>query len=254
MKKTQFSDYKVISLADRYDLFEKQDEICEEAWPEFILHHPIIDEYWMSFINAFKEYQLLIIKDDEIYVIINSVPLNLDIQLDSLPKEGWDWGIKKSIDDYNARKQPNALMGVEIVVNKKHQGKGLSSLAVIEMLDLSKRKKFKSLIVPVRPSLKHLYPLTAMENYIKWTNKDNLPFDAWLRVHVKLGGKIVKVCSESMKISGNVSEWEQWTKLKFPETNDYVISGGLNPLLIDKERDKGIYIEPNVWIFHQIRS
>jgi len=38
--------------------------------------------------------------------------------------------------------EPNILMGVQIVVNKIHQGKGLSSLAVMEMVNLAGNSGF----------------------------------------------------------------------------------------------------------------
>ncbi len=53
-------------------------------------------------------------------------------------------------------------------------------------------------------------------------------------------------------IPGTVAEWEKWTNMRFPETGDYVVNGALNPVNIDVERDKGVYIEPNVWVVHPV--
>jgi hypothetical protein len=55
-----------------------------------------------------------------------------------------------------------------------------------------------------------------------------------------------------MRIPGSISDWEQWTGLKFFESGDYVIEGALNPVNIDLEKDLGIYTEPNVWVLHQL--
>ncbi len=63
--------------------------------------------------------------------------MHFDKNINELPDEGWDWGVKKSISDYKAEIKPNILMGVQIVVNRNHQGKGLSSIAVREMLNLA---------------------------------------------------------------------------------------------------------------------
>jgi hypothetical protein len=38
--------------------------------------------------------------------------------------------------------------------------------------------------------------------------------------------------------------------MKFPQTGDYVVPGALVPVQIDRERDQGIYVEPNVWMVH----
>ena len=53
-------NYKVVSLKERPDLFESQDKIGSEVWPEFMLHDPVAITYWMQLIDAFKEYQLMI--------------------------------------------------------------------------------------------------------------------------------------------------------------------------------------------------
>ena len=37
-------------------------------------------------------------------------------------------------------------------------------------------------------------------------------------------------------------------------TSAYVVSGALVPIEIDRERDEGVYVEPNVWIVHPPRG
>jgi hypothetical protein len=56
-----------------------------------------------------------------------------------------------------------------------------------------------------------------------------------------------------MTISGSRREWEGWTAMKFPQSGPYVLAGGLNPMQMNVEKDAGVYIEPNVWMVHQIR-
>jgi hypothetical protein len=73
----------------------------------------------------------------------------------------------------------------------------------------------QALIIPIRPSEKHKYPLASMDDYIAWKNEDGLPFDAWLRVHARAGGKVIKVCHESKTIRGSRAEWEAWTSSVF---------------------------------------
>ncbi len=38
----------------------------------------------------------------------------------------------------------------------------------------------------------------------------------------------------------------------FPESGQYIVPGALNPIEIDCEADRGRYIEPNVWMQHQV--
>jgi hypothetical protein len=111
---------------------------------------------------------------------------------------------------------------------------------------------FDALIAPVRPSDKARYPLTPIERYITWTRDDGMFLDPWLRVHQRAGASIVRVAPESMMVSGTISDWETWTEMRFPESGDYVIPGGLVPVAIDTELDRGRYAEPNVWMLHSL--
>ena len=38
--------------------------------------------------------------------------------------------------------------------------------------------------------------------------------------------------------------------MAFPETGEYVVEGALVPVTIDRKRDEGSYVEPNVWVRH----
>ena len=107
-------------------------------------------------------------------------------------------------------------------------------------------------IVPLRPVLKDRYPLTPIERYIRWQRPDQSPFDPWIRVHTGLGGSILKAAPRSLKITGSVSEWESWTQMAFPETDNYVIPRGLSTVSIDREADVGTYFEPDVWLHHAV--
>lgn len=120
------------------------------------------------------------------------------------------------------------------------------------MKDIAKANGINNIALPVRPSLKSTYPMMAMEEYINRKNENGLPFDPWIRVHVKDGGKIIGVCNKSMTIEGSISEWENWTGKKFTDSGEYIIEQALVPVKMNRSQDKGTYIEPNVWIIHEI--
>src|SRR4051794_24491759 len=50
--------------------------------------------------------------------------------------------------------------------------------------------------------------------------------------------------------TGTVTEWEEWTEMALPESGTYVVPGALAPITIDRERNEGTYVEPNVWMVH----
>ena len=118
------------------------------------------------------------------------------------------------------------------------------------MIELARAHGFASLIAPVKPTLKYRYPITPIERYAGWRREDGLLFDPWMRTHERLGAEILKPERESVRVSGTVSEWEQWTQMTFPESGAYVIPEGLQLLEVDREADVGVYYEPNVWMLH----
>jgi hypothetical protein len=139
---------------------------------------------------------------------------------------------------------------IQIAIHPDYQSIGLSGRMVRAMGEIGRSQGFKNLVAPVRPNQKSKYPLISMDDYIQWQTDDGLPFDAWLRVHVRVGGRIIKPCHQAMTIRGSRAEWESWTGMEFPQSGEYVIPGGLNPMGLDVENDTGVYIEPNVWMVH----
>jgi hypothetical protein len=120
------------------------------------------------------------------------------------------------------------------------------------MRSLAAEHGMNSLVAPVRPTLKSLYPLIPIERYARWQRSDGAPFDPWLRVHWRLGAGYLKAAPEATLITGTRAQWEEWTGMSFPESDEYVVPGALKPVTIDRERDNGPYEDPNIWMRHRI--
>lgn len=243
---------KFVTTMNRPDLIEKGDRIVEQVWPEFMLHDAVANEYFFQLYTVFPEYQYWLIEDEDIVGIGNCIPISWKGKLDDLPDEGWDWALKKGFDDLKDGIKPNLLCGLSITINPKFQGKGFSKEMIRSMVQIGIRSKFETLIIPVRPTQKKQYPELSMDDYKTQQRDDGLLADAWLRVHVKLGGKIIKVCSKAMDIRGSIQDWRNWTNLDFPQSGSYKIEGALKLVEIDLEKDEGVYIEPNVWVVHEL--
>jgi hypothetical protein len=142
------------------------------------------------------------------------------------------------------------LCALQIVIAPECRAKGLSSGMIQRMAEIGRDHGLDTLIAPVRPTLKDRYPLVPMERYITWRRPDGTHLDPWLRTHERLGAEIVKVAPQSTSAPGSVAEWEEWAQMTFPETGAYVVPGALVPVEIDRERDEGLYVEPNVWMVH----
>ena len=151
----------------------------------------------------------------------------------------------------NGDEEPTLVSAIQVLVDRNRHGSGLSATMLGEMRRIAAGAGYGDLVAPVRPSLKSRYPLTPMEEYVTWTTAEGLPFDPWLRVHARAGATIEKVCAESMIIPGSVADWEEWTGMRFPASGTYVIPGALEPVEIDVQADRGVYVEPNVWMHHR---
>src|SRR5205823_5628029 len=151
-------------------------------------------------------------------------------------------------------REPDALSAMAIEIRPAAQGGGLSRAMLEGMREVGRRHGLGALLAPVRPSWKERYPLTPIERYARWTREDGLPFDPWIRTHVRLGGEILRPEPQSMRISGTVAEWEDWTETAFPESGEYVFPHGLAPLAVDREHDLGLYFEPNLWMVHGVQK
>lgn len=233
-------------LSDNKKLVDVINKLHSEPWPVFLSEDSSVKKYWQRLYQVYPEYQLLFRINSEYIAVANSAPIYWNGNNDNLPA-GFDEAIGTIIED---NKKSNTLCGMAVVISKEHLGKGISSKIINNLKKLAKSYSYSNLILPVRPTLKSQYPTISMDNYIKW-EKDDLPFDPWLRVHIKIGGGILKVENPSMIVRGTVSDWQRWTGMYFGESNKYIIQGALNPVNIDLENDLGEYIEPNVWVLHK---
>src|SRR5690349_13577013 len=249
------SRFQFIKPHDLSDYRDRAGDLSEVSWPEFMLHDPIANENWHELFDRFSEYQFALMdrETNRMAAMGNSLPFHWDQELSELPEKGWDWVFLKAVEDHTNGVAPNIQSAIQIAIHPDYRSQGLSTEMIKGMRDIGRSKGYKYLVAPVRPNQKSQYPLTSIDDYIKWTNnEEGLPFDAWLRVHVRVGARIIKPCHEAMTIPGTRSDWEAWTGLKFPRSGVYYIPGALNPMQMNIERDEGMYVEPNVWLVHTI--
>jgi GNAT superfamily N-acetyltransferase len=246
--------FKIIIPSDFPNYRRLAGDIADASWPEFMLHDPIATEHWHELFDWFDEYQFALFDTENrrMAAMANSLPFYWDQPLEELPETGWDWVFLNAIEQHQNGVIPNIQSAIQINIHPDYQGQGLSAQMVQAMGAIGKSKGFQHLVAPVRPTQKSKYPLTSIDDYIKWATDEGLPFDAWLRVHARAGGKIIKPCHEAMTIRGTRAEWEEWTGLKFPQSGEYIIPGALNPISMNVEKDEAIYIEPNVWMVHEL--
>ncbi|MGO9080216.1 MAG: hypothetical protein ACLQDY_14415 [Streptosporangiaceae bacterium] len=96
---------------------------------------------------------------------------------------------------------------MEIAVGRAHRGSGLSYRMLAALRDAARAAGLARLVAPVRPAGKHRCPAMPMAGYIAMRRGDGLPADPWLRVHIRAGGRILRVAPASMVMAGSLAEW-----------------------------------------------
>ncbi|MEU8677103.1 N-acetyltransferase [Streptomyces sp. NPDC048560] len=244
----------ITTLAERPELAGPMGEM-PDTWPQFVLEDLV---GWANFPRIaveFPEY-VLVATDDEGTVVARaySVPFALDVAgRRELPPGGWDQVLLWAFSDLRRARTPDTVSAIEITVAEGKLGRGISGRMVAALRENTARLGFGELVAPVRPNAKHLEASTPMEEYARRTrDEDGLPYDPWLRVHVRAGGVIEAVAPVSMTVSGSLAQWRSWTGLPFDVEGPVEVPGALVPVHCSLAHGYGVYAEPNVWVRHRV--
>jgi GNAT superfamily N-acetyltransferase len=220
------------------------------SWPEFMRHDPIGGLFYGNVGARFAEF-VLVGQDEtgEVVACAYSVPFVLGEE--DLPANGWDFAIRNGVLASIRGQETDAISAVEIAVRPDRQGMGISAQMLVALRDNAARLGFAELVAPVRPNAKTDIH-EPMSSYAFRVREDGLPSDPWLRVHVRVGGRIVKVAPRSMVVPGTLEEWRAWTGLPFNTPGQVLVPQALAPVHCDVEHGVAVYVEPNVWVVHPI--
>jgi GNAT superfamily N-acetyltransferase len=261
------------TLEDRRDLTRAVERLGSSVWPEFMLHDVVSDRCWPRMAADFPAFQMALADDGGGVVAVGrSLPLAWDGTPEDLP-HGWDEQFERSVAQFERRTErsgrrtersgrraersqearlPNTLGAIMIVTDPERRGDGLGSLMVGALLEAGRLHGLSTLVACVRPTLLERYPLTPIDEYARWTRDDGLPFDPWIRIHVRLGGRLSRAEPASMRVSASIDDWEKWTGMAFPASGEYVVPGACAPVRVDRNADTATYFDPNVWVIHDL--
>jgi hypothetical protein len=241
---------RAVTYAEDRVLVDQLGELSREVWPEYNMHGDVMNLYWGRLYEELPGFQFVLVDDDGVPLAEgHTAPCEWDGTIEGLPA-GIDGALEDAFERRDAR--PNTLCALAVEIPPANQSRRLSPVMLESMKGIALREGFGSLIAPLRPTWKDRYPITPIEDYAYWTRPDGLPFDPWIRVHVRLGAEILEPVARSLRITGTVAEWESWTGMAFPASGDYVFPQGLAPVTIDRDADVGSYWEPNVWMRHPV--
>jgi hypothetical protein len=238
----------VVTAAERPALWEQveADAVFASVWPKYNSHGDVAGEYFGALFPRFADFQVLILDRGSGGVVGRgrTIPFEWDGSVARLPRGIDALGVQALESE-----RPTSLSALAAEVIAGRQGQGISAVIIKAMAALAAQHQLAPLVAPVRPSWKDRSPLVPIEEYAQWRDPAGLPFDPWLRVHARLGGRILRAEPESMRITAPVADWEAWTGMTFPADGAYVFPRGLAPLQVVD--GTGCYWEPNVWMIHE---
>ncbi len=242
------SALELVSLRERPDLLDRVEETGND-WPVFIVNDPVSIECYEPAMRLYPDLHLIALRENQLVARIHAVPIQWS-RPEDLSERGWDWALGTAVNHPLTSREAVSL--IEIRIAGSCRGQGLSGRLLAAVWARFAAMGVRHLVGPVRPNGKAAEPRTPPPDYLGRVRADGLPADAWLRVHVRLGGRIVKVAPLSMVVPGTLEQWRAWTGLPFDRDGLVDVPGALAPVMVDLRHEHAVYIEPNVWVHHPL--
>lgn len=241
---------QVVTSADRPELKPQTRDAFRQRWPEFVFHGEAAPKYLPHISKHFGYFDILLLDANTVAAGGWAVPFAWDGSTADLP-DGYDGALARSVDDHESGRKPTTLSVMAAAVAPAYDKQGLATQVLDSLVTRALESDITQVVAPVRPTDKHRYPLQTMAEYASWVRADGLSIDPWIRTHQRMGAAILGPAPRSMVITGTVAQWESWTGMHLPASGRYVIPDGLNTLTVDRDADKAVYEEENLWIRHR---
>lgn len=242
------------SYAERPDLIDECELFLDRLWPQFMSQSSVCDEYWERLDeepNSHFQFIATVNEDssEQVVGIIRSVPFLWPYgDFSKLAEMGWDAIFNFAME--NLQGGEPYISALSVTVDPQYRGQQVPALLINALKTAAQSCDGKAVIVPVRPTLKHRYPLQDFDEYCGWKNERGEPFDPWIRTHWRLGASVLQPVHRSMVITGSIADWQSWTGMYFPQSGQYIVPNALVPVTVDVLRQQVEYIEPNLWMLY----
>jgi hypothetical protein len=229
---------------------EQMEVLFAEGFPRFITADLDVTEYIGRVREYFPHLDVMMVDESDTPTATGwGVPMTWSGDVADLPSSFAEI-LRRAIEVHDSGSESNTFVICGAVVDPGRKSSGAAAELIRALISVGRARGMTRVLAPVRPTRKHLYPLFSIEDYASWVRDDGLPFDPWLRLHVRLGAQVISLAREAQTMTGTVKEWEEWTGISMPVSGDYIIPQGMSVLRIDRGADLGTYVEPNIWIQH----
>lgn len=242
--------YTVEPTSQRAWADEQMERLFAEGFPGFITADPEVKKYISRVREYFPQLDVILVSEDGQPAATGwGVPVPWADDVADLPQSFADI-LRIAVGARESGFDTNTFVICGGVVHPELKGTGTATELIRALIKTGQDHGMTRVLAPLRPTRKHLYPLISIESYASWVRDDGLPFDPWLRLHVRAGGRVIALAPNAQTMFGSVREWEEWARMPLPASGQYVIPDGMSVLHIDTAVDVGTYTEPNIWIRH----
>ncbi|WP_088284185.1 hypothetical protein [Kineosporia sp. A_224] len=230
----------------------EMDALFADGFPAFITADPSVKPVIGRVREYFPHLDIVLLDGEPSIPVATGwgVPFGWDGDPATLPQT-FGGLLRRAVEGHEAGTAADTFALCGAVVHPGHKGTGVASALVEALVGLGAANRLDRVVAPLRPTMKHRYPLIPIEQYVTWLRPDGLPLDPWLRLHHRLGGRVVALAPAAQTMVGTVAQWEAWTGLALPGSGAYVVPDGLAPVHVDLDAGTGTYVEPNIWVRHR---
>ena len=220
------------------------------GWPAFIGADELAARYLPAVRATFPDLEVALLRHGVLVAAGWGVPISWDETPEDLPG-GYSDSLRRAVTGQQEAIAADTLVVCATQVRPDAVGSGLAVAVLESLIQTGRASGLSKVIAPLRPTAKHRYPLTPIEDYAAWTRTDGTAFDPWLRTHLRMNAQTVATSGASQTFTGTVSQWQEWSGLELPGDGAYILPDALAPLYVDKTADVGTCTESTIWVRHR---
>ena len=244
------SDLSLESLTARDRPPQELAALFAGGWPAFIQADELAAQHLPAVRAYFSDLELVLLQGGALVAAGWGVPLAWDGTVAGLP-HGYSDALARAVTGHDHGVVANTLVICAVQVRPDAVRAGLAVALLRGLIAAAAAAGLEHAVAPLRPTAKHRYPLTPIEDYAAWTRADGQAFDPWLRTHQRMGARVVGTGAASQVFTGTVQQWQDWSGLALRGDGAYVIPDALSPLIVDQTKDRGTCVEPAIWVQHR---